>query len=155
MASMERVVDQTFAGRGMDSSLLPSGKNREDAFAFRRQFQQRVWANEKATGKKLDEAGMLEIADKMMAEAIINRPRSSVSPMRLFSGPTYEEKMPAYRALMQVPDADQQAIRDAFKEQGMEPTDADIIRAFNARKAREADPANLSQTVDPGWDGLR
>jgi hypothetical protein len=56
---------------------------------------------------------------------------------------------------MEVPEVEQQAIREAYKDQGIEPTEADIIRAFNARKALEADSANASQTVDPGFDGLR
>lgn len=153
LASMERVVDQTLAGLGLDSSILPTSKNRDDALAFRRQLQQRVWANEKATGKKLDETGMLQIADGLVREVAINRSRSGVSPMRLFSGPTYEEKVPAYRALMEVPEVDQQAIRDAFKESGVDATEADIIRAFNARKAREAQAAPSPDT--PGFDGLR
>lgn len=153
IASMDNVREQTLRSIGIDPSLSEKNKDSKRALGFQRELQRQVWNQQQTTGKKLDDQGMQAIADRLVMDTIIHRDRSPFSPMRfapLIGSDTYDVHMPAFEALNSVPEADKQQIREAYKEQGKEPTDVEIIRAYEHKRAK-AQPAGDSSAMLRGF----
>jgi hypothetical protein len=129
ISSMEHVVSQALQGRGINPSMSEKNEQHEDAVAFRREFQSRVWEQERSTGKRMSEPDMLKISDALTRE-VVKRGEHWYNS---------DQKVPVFKILAEVPELERDAIRAEYKRQGKpDPSSEDVLRIYGAKKQRDA-----------------
>lgn len=124
----EQVVNQLMGEVGINPQV---GKADPDprAISFRAQLNAAVIANQVATGKEAGPEDVKAIGKRLMAEVTISTPRAWYNPARWVAGDD-DETYKYFEA--PIPAAERDKIVQAFKDEGVSPTDEQIRSAYTA-----------------------